>query len=202
MARKIVAELDSLVASPSLLAEKVRTGTPLVNPSTFAVLQDAKVSPHRHATHRVVEGVARKPMLHASNAAVTVALQIAIPYMLTGINHYFRDHVSAGGRFHPSNTTEATKTKLRLVPAHNRLSEELFGHLDQYYSHRTQHAQLSTASAAILGWRNGTLAWYQSLPPDSRALYDKAIRDPMQTSTRSSGRQQRIVAGSRWMKPL
>ena len=65
------------------------------------------------------------------------------------------------------------------MPGHNRLSEESFGHPNQFFSHRTLRAGLSTASTTVLTRRNGTLDWYYSLTLERRALFDEAMRDPV-----------------------
>lgn len=175
IARRLVTQLGVLVQDPGVLAAKMSAPAPIIDPEVFTVLQDRRIaiaftllSPRRHGKSRPEHRLRRS--LFVSPSARRSC------WVVSG-NTSETTSMTTGG-FHPSNTTEVMKAMLRLVPAHNRLSEVMFSHVDQYYSHCFERADLSTATATVLSRRNGTLAWYCGLPLASRALYDAAMRDP------------------------
>lgn len=157
----------------------------MMPPGSFPVLSDAKSSPRRLALHNSICASVRQETNDATNEDVSSLVSLLAERLGVEWAHYFRHHVDPAGRWHPDNTSPDLKLKLLLVPGHNRLSEEAFGHLDIYYRHRTMKAGLSTASTSVLTRRNRTLEWYYALPLEKRALFDEAMRGP--------GRQKLVI---------
>jgi len=176
MVRALAAEITK-VSTGDALKQRLADQVPLVDPSTFTVLQDAKVSPHRQRNHNTITAAARQETDLAKDEHVLPLLDLMLPYMLVGLRHYFRDHLGPDGRFAPENTSVAMKKKLLLVSSHNVLPEELFARLDHWYTSRTKSALLSSASSTIMAQKNDTLQWLYSLTSAERELYQATVVD-------------------------
>jgi len=176
MVRKLYAALEALSGNHELLLKRIRDGVPLISVDIFTVLSDVKASPHRAHAHQVAEAAARAPSAEAPHDQVALAVLYTLEWMVAAGKHYFRDHLESG-RFHPDNTDDALKKKMRLVPAHNALAESAFATADAQFTNKSQHMSTSTASLFTMSAMNNPLSWWLGLSDEDKQLHETNAKD-------------------------